>query len=430
MTEKHLTNTTFSTFSLAPDLISALTEAGFNYCTPIQAQALPLALAGRDVIGQAQTGTGKTLTFLVAVFNRLLTSPAPTAPNQPRAIVIAPTRELAIQIHKDAMQLNPAMQFRIEAVYGGVDYEKQRRKLSEGVDILIGTPGRIIDFFKQKVFNLRHIQAAVLDEADRMFDLGFIKDIRFMLRRLPPPEERLTLMFSATLSYRVTELAYEHMNNPQVVKVETSEVTADKIEQFAYYVSNEEKISLLLGIFRKFQPERAIIFINTKAEAEKVCRYLIGNDIHANVLSGDIPQKQRQRLVTQFQQGEVNVLVATDIAARGLHIENVTHVINYDLPQEAEDYVHRIGRTGRIGATGVAISLACEKYAFHLPDIEEYIGKKIRSESVTSDLLVEPKPPGTLSVAKTKPRHAGRKPTEGGAHQKRRRRHGKPKTGG
>ncbi len=395
MTEKHLTEHRFSQFDLAEPLQRAIADTGFEYCTPIQAQALPVALQGQNVIGQARTGTGKTATFLIAVIQHLLRQPPPEdhRPGQPRALILAPTRELAVQIFRDAEALVRHTDLRLGLAYGGTDYEKQRRQLERGVDILIGTPGRIIDYFKQRVFHLKSIQALVLDEADRMFDLGFIKDIRFLLRRMPPPPRRLNLLFSATLSYRVIELAYEHMDNPQVIKTVDEEVTTDKIRQSIYYVANEEKIPLLIGLYRKLQPERAIVFVNTKAEVERVCNYLKGNDIPAEALSGDVPQRKRQRLVLDFQKGEFPVLVATDVAARGLHIPDVSHVINYDLPQDPEDYVHRIGRTGRIGAEGCAISLACESYAFYLPDIEEYIGKKIPQEVASEDLLAEPKPP-------------------------------------
>ena len=390
----HLSDTLFSSLNLPESLQQGIKEAGYEYCTPIQAQTLPLLLSGQDVAGQAQTGTGKTIAFLVAVMNHLLTQPAPDKrrQNQPRTLIMAPTRELAVQIHKDAEALNAHTGLTLGLVYGGTDYDKQRRQLAEGVDILIGTPGRIIDYFKQNIFDLKACQAMVLDEADRMFDLGFIKDIRFLLRRMPKPEKRLNMLFSATLSHRVTELAYEHMNNPQPVKIETDSVTAEKVEQCVYYTANDEKIPLLLGLLNKLNPQRSIIFVNTKRAAEKVWGYLEGNDHKSGLLSGDIPQKKRLRLLEEFQQGKLANLVATDVAARGLHITDVSHIFNFDLPQNAEDYVHRIGRTARAGASGVAISFACEDFAFHLPEIEEYIEAKIESKAVTSDLLAEPKP--------------------------------------
>ena len=395
MSDQHLSEVSFSELGLEPQLLQGIQQAGFSKCTPIQARTLPLALKGHDVAGQAQTGTGKTAAFLLATFHHLLTQEIPEArkPNQPRALILAPTRELAVQIHTDAETLGAHLEYRLALAYGGTGYESQREALTAGVDILIGTPGRIIDYFKQKVFDLRALQVMVLDEADRMFDLGFIKDVRFLLRRMPPPDQRLNMLFSATLSYRVTELAYEHMNNPDVIEIEPDKVTADNVTQLAYYTANNEKIPLLLGLLKHGDPRRSIVFVNTKRAAERVWGYLEGNGLRAALLTGDVPQKKRLRLLREFQSGELPVLVATDVAARGLHIPEVSHVFNFDLPQDAEDYVHRIGRTARAGASGDAISFACEDYAYSLPEIEEYIGAKIPVESVNESLLVTPDAP-------------------------------------
>jgi ATP-dependent RNA helicase RhlB len=391
MADTHLTQTQFSSFDLPVPLMQGIEEAGFSYCTPIQAQTLPLALAGKDVAGQAQTGTGKTAAFLIALYNRLLRYPPVEGrkPNQVRALVLAPTRELAIQIHRDAQLLGKHTGLSLGLAYGGTDYDKQRDALTKGVDVLIGTPGRIIDYFKQRVFDLRAAQVVVLDEADRMFDLGFIKDVRFLLRRCPRPDERLGLLFSATLSYRVNELAYEHMNNPELIQVEPEKVTADRVRQLLYHTANEEKIPLLIGMLRHMDPRRSIVFVNTKHVAERVWGYLEGNGFKAAILSGDVPQRKRQSLLRRFQEGELPVLVATDVAARGLHIEEVSHVFNYDLPQDAEDYVHRIGRTARIGSEGDAISFACENFVFSLPEIESYIGHKIEVAAIEPGMLAE-----------------------------------------
>ncbi len=392
--DDHLSTLAFSALDLTDALQRGIADLGFHHCTPIQAQTLPLLLRGEDVAGQAQTGTGKTAAFLIAMFQRLLTHPAPAGREcRPRGIVIAPTRELAVQIHKDATALARHTALRLAVLYGGAGYESQREALREGVDVLIGTPGRMIDFFKQRLFSLKAVEAAVLDEADRMFDLGFIRDIRYLLRRMPPPDRRLTMLFSATLSFRVLELAYEHMNNPRLVRIETDKVTADKVRQSIYYTSNEEKIPLLLGLLRHLQPPRTLVFVNTRDAASRVCDYLRHNGFEAEVLSGDVPQKKRLSLLRRFQQGELAILVATDVAARGLHIPDITHVFNFDLPQDAEDYVHRIGRTARAGASGVAISFACEDYAFYLPDIEAYVQHKIPVEPVREELLVTPQQP-------------------------------------
>jgi ATP-dependent RNA helicase RhlB len=406
MSEKHLSSTRFQDFNLPAELLQGIEETGFSFCTPIQAETLPIALEGHDVAGQAQTGTGKTAAFLVATFNTLLKHHASEQrrANQVRALILAPTRELAIQIHKDAETLGRHTGLKLGLAYGGTGYEQQRNTLTEGVDILIGTPGRIIDYFKQHVFDLKALQVMVLDEADRMFDLGFIKDIRYLLRRMPHPNERLSMLFSATLSFRVTELAYEHMNNPVAVKVEADQVTADRVNQSVYYPSMDEKIPLLLGLIKKEQPQRAIVFVNTKRAGEKVWGFLEGNGIKCGILSGDVPQKKRQRLLIEFEKGDFSVLVATDVAARGLHIPDVSHVFNYDLPQDAEDYVHRIGRTARAGASGQAISFACEEYAFSLSEVEEYIEQKIPMESISSDLLIEPQPPVRMERA-PRPHH-------------------------
>lgn len=374
--------------------MDSLSETKFEYLTPIQALTLPIALKGHDVAGQGQTGTGKTAAFLVAVMQRLLTEPPRQLDRKPkgaapRALILAPTRELAIQIEKDAILLGSKTGLKFALAYGGVDYEKQRSKIEQGVDILIGTPGRIIDYFKQGVYHLQGIQSIVLDEADRMFDLGFIKDIRYVLRRLPKPDQRLGLLFSATLSYKVLELAYEHMNQPEKVAVESDHVTADRVRQVIYFPANNEKLPLLIGLIRAKDPGRTMVFSNTKMNVDRITRTLDANGLNAAALSGDVPQKKRQSLLKRFHAGEIDILVATDVAARGLHIPDVSHVINYDLPDNAEDYVHRIGRTARLGADGDAISFACEDYAFALPEIEAYVGRKIPSESVDPALLAD-----------------------------------------
>ncbi len=389
-----LTDVFFDSFDLHPDLLAGLHAAGFTRCTPIQALTLPLALAGKDVAGQAQTGTGKTIAFLLAVVDRLLKQPAMTerGPADPRALIIAPTRELAIQIDKDFRAIGQGTGLKSALIYGGVDYDKQRDTLRGGVDIVIATPGRLLDYFKQHVFSFRAVEMMVIDEADRMFDLGFIADVRFILRRLPERTRRQCLLFSATLSHRVLELAYEHMNEAQKLTVETEFVTADRVRQLIYFPASEEKIPLLIGLLSRTDAKRSMIFVNMKVAAEKVSRRLERQGFAVGMLSGDVPQKKRQSLLGKFQRGEIEVLIATDVAARGLHIPDVSHVYNYDLPQDAEDYVHRIGRTARLGAEGDAISFACDMYAQSLPDIEEYIGQKIPVGTIDQALLALPPP--------------------------------------
>ncbi len=387
MKKTHLTETRFSNLELSDSIIKGLKDAGFINCSPIQDKSLPLLLRGKDVAGQAQTGTGKTATFLLATFQHLINDESEKIKN-PRALILAPTRELAIQIHKDALLLSPYLNLKFALIYGGTDYQKQLDKIKSHVDVIIGTPGRIIDFYKQGAFTLDNIQVTVMDEADRMFDLGFIKDIRFLLRRMPPPEKRLNLLFSATLSYKVTELAYEHMNNPVLVKIESEEVTSKAINQVAYCPANEQKIPLLLGLLKQHQPQRGIVFVNTKRAAEQLDDYLQANGYKTALLSGDVPQDKRQRLLNDFQENRVTLMIATDVAARGLHIPDVSHVFNYDLPQDVEDYVHRIGRTARFGASGEAISFICEEYAYSMPDIESYIGEKVPVKPITDEIMV------------------------------------------
>lgn len=396
MSDTTLTDIRFDNFSLHETLQRGLDDAGFTRCTPIQAMTLPITLAGRDVAGQAQTGTGKTAAFLVALYNRLLTrdSLPERRVEDPRAVILAPTRELAIQIEKDAAQIGKHIPLRRALIYGGVDYDKQRQQLEAGVDIIIATPGRLIDFVKQRTVSFRGVEMMIMDEADRMFDLGFIADIRFLLRRMPEAGERQNLLFSATLSHRVLELAYEHMNDPEKLVVEAETVTAARVRQQVYFPATEEKLPLLLGILKQHETARGMVFVNTKYACERVALTLERAGYKVGVLSGDVPQKKRETLLGRFTRGELSLLVATDVAARGLHIPDVSHVFNFDLPYDAEDYVHRIGRTARLGAEGDAISFACDEYAMHLPDIEAYIEQKIPVAKIDpAQLLPIPRAP-------------------------------------
>ena len=406
-------DTRFEDMELDPTILKGVREAGFERCTPIQAQALPLALAGRDVAGQARTGTGKTAAFLIAAMDRVLrraSSAAPahgaeSAPSagaeasrngpscRPRIYIVAPTRELAIQIHKDAESIGRHTGLTMGVVYGGTGYDRQRRMIEEGLDVLIGTPGRLIDYHRQRLYDLRSVEVFVLDEADRMFDLGFIRDIRYLFRRLRPPAERLSFLFSATLSQRVLELAYEHMNEATLIDTRPPDrVVVDEVTQRLFHVGQDEKIPLLLGLLRQPEVERAIVFVNTRHMADRLGSALEGNGYSAAVLSGDVPQRRRLALLEQFHNGGVSTLVATDVAARGLHIPGVTHVFNFDLPQDSEDYVHRVGRTARVGEKGEAISLACERFVYSLVDIEELLGSPIPTERVDESMLVELRP--------------------------------------
>jgi len=412
----------FASLDLPEQVLQGIEAAGFTHCTPIQAKVFPLALAGRDVAAKAQTGTGKTAAFLITILTRLLQNqPEKRTGSSPRAFIVAPTRELAVQIYEEAKLLGQETGLSMLAVYGGIDYQEQRERLRLGVDILVGTPGRLIDYYKQRVFNLKGVEIVVVDEADRMFDMGFIKDLRYMMHRLPHYTKRQSMLFSATLSYRVMELGYEHMNLPVKLSVSDEKITADKVEQVLYHTGMEEKPPLLLGLLKREGGERVLLFVNTKVVADRVTRFLNANGYKTRAITGDIPQIKRQKILKSFKEGTLPILVATDVASRGLHIEGVTHVINYDLPQDAEDYVHRIGRTARAGASGKAISLACERYVFSLEEIEALIGEKIPTRMPDEELLVkEFQPPPPRKHRRPSPAKRGSKSahSRGRPHQK------------
>ncbi|WP_426359161.1 ATP-dependent RNA helicase RhlB [Pseudocolwellia sp. HL-MZ19] len=406
MKKTHLSEIKFSELDLAPQVIEGLNQMGFEYCTSIQAKSLPILVKGTDIAGQAQTGEGKTIAFLAATFHTLLTNPKPEH-NQPRALIMAPTRELAIQIHRDAIEMAKASGLRVSVVYGGEGYESQRQELENGVDILIGTCGRLLDYLKQGIYNLGNIEVIVLDEADRMFDLGFIKDIRYMFNKMPPATQRLSMLFSATLSFRVKELAFEHMDDPESVEIEPDQKTNIRISEELFYPSNEDKMSLLQTLIEEEWPDKAIIFANTKHVCEKVHAHLEADGIRVGLLTGDVPQNKRLKILERFTNGQLDVLVATDVAARGLHIASVTHVFNYDLPDDCEDYVHRIGRTGRAGASGQAISFACEDSVFNLPAIETYIEHALPVSKYDPDSLITDLPKPKPVVRRHKPQGNG-----------------------
>ncbi|MBI4587541.1 MAG: DEAD/DEAH box helicase [Candidatus Rokubacteria bacterium] len=387
----------FTALGLSDAVLAGIRAAGFVECTPIQEAALPVALKGKDVAGQSQTGTGKTAAFLIAGFTRLLRpgesaraglGPRAEGVGLPRMLIIAPTRELVVQIQADAKLLGQQTGLRILSVYGGIDYAEQREALRAGCDLLIGTPGRLIDYLKQHVWSARRVEVLVIDEADRMFDMGFIADLRFILRRLPPPERRQSFLFSATLSFRVLELTWEFMNNPTQITITPQQKTVEQVVQLLYHVGREEKFSLLLGLLRREGGSRILIFTNTREEARRLEDRLGRNGWEARALTGDVDQRRRLRILNDFKAGRLPVLVATDVASRGLHIEGVSHVINWDLPQDPEDYVHRIGRTARMGATGKAISLVDEATALLLEPIEKFVNQKISVEWAQDDLFL------------------------------------------
>jgi ATP-dependent RNA helicase RhlB len=373
---KFLTQTRFDELNLPSEVLAGLHDAGLTYCTPIQAHVLPVSLTGRDVAGQAQTGTGKTAVFLVTIFTKLLALPKRKT-NLPSALIVAPTRELAIQIYEDAKFFCHHTGLSIAQVIGGIDYQKQAETLRQGADIVICTPGRIIDYLKQGIFKTTGIKVVVIDEADRLFDLGFTKDMRYILRNLPHYEKRQSMLFSATLSYRVMELTYDYMNLPEFISVTPEEVTVEGIEQSLFHVGKKEKLPLLLGLLKREDLNQVLIFVNTKAGVEWLTRKLKGNGWPAEGITGDLPQRKRLSLMKRYKGGNIKILVATDVASRGIHVEDISHVINYDLPQDVDNYLHRIGRTARAGKTGRALTLVCEDYVFRLKPLEEMLGYNI-----------------------------------------------------
>ncbi|HVO50228.1 MAG TPA: DEAD/DEAH box helicase [Thermoanaerobaculia bacterium] len=390
----HLSDVYFADLKLPHAVSAGIAACGFVRATPVQAATLPLLLAGKDVAAQAQTGTGKTAAFLIAIFARLARTKRAHPSPYPRALAVAPTRELAIQIQEDAKALGHFLKPRIVTVFGGIDYVRQRDQLRAGCDLLVGTPGRLLDYEQQGATSFGEVESLVIDEADRLFDLGFIRDLRRILRRCPPPSRRHSMMFSATLSLRVMELAYEHLNDAVKVEIRPEHVTADRVTQVLYHVSQREKMPLLLGLLRREsaaaprgEPLRTLLFVNTKRFAERLVGTLERHGWKIGALTGDIPQARRMKILADFKNGTLPLLVATDVASRGLHIEGVTHVINVDLPQDPEDYVHRIGRTARAGRTGKAISLADEDYVFSLDAIQRLIGMKIPVEFADDKLF-------------------------------------------
>jgi ATP-dependent RNA helicase RhlB len=370
------TGVDFASLQLLPEVLRGLDEAGFHRCTEIQERTFPTSLHGRDVAAQAQTGSGKTAAFLITVFQRLIAA-SKRKGRAPRALILAPTRELALQIYRDAELLGKYTSLRFGVVYGGVSYRTQLDDLSAGVDAVVATPGRLIDYIKQKAIDLQNISILIIDEADRMLDMGFIADLRYILKRLPPFSQRQSMLFSATLSSRVLELTYEYMNVPEEITANSETRLVSTVEQRLYHVSREDKMSLLLGLLKHEPWERMLIFANTRSVVTRLAERLSMNGYAAKAITGDLTQQQRTRIMNQFKQGKIPILVATDVASRGIHVEDISHVLNYDVPQHHEEYVHRIGRTARAGKTGKAITFADEQYVYYVEAIEQLIGEKI-----------------------------------------------------
>jgi ATP-dependent RNA helicase RhlB len=364
----------FNEQNLSENLKKAIDDLGYVECTPVQEETYKLVMEERDVLAQSQTGTGKTAAFLIPTLQLFIENEKYKGG---KALIVVPTRELAVQVEKEAKRLNAYLNFNILAVYGGVGYQQQETQLKEGVDIIIATPGRLIDFKKSGKIDMKEINICIIDEADRLFDMGFLPDLTIIMKSMRPPAERLTMLFSATLGTRVGNLAWEFMNNPGEVIIEPENITIDLVKQELYHVGRNEKMSLLLGLIKKYNPQTSLIFTNTKGMAYEVSQRLNENGYKSSYIIGDLPQNKRSAIMDSMKRGEIPFLVATDVAARGLHINDLEMVFNYDLPDEAESYVHRIGRTGRAGKEGHAISLACESFVLGLPAIESYIEMKI-----------------------------------------------------
>jgi ATP-dependent RNA helicase RhlB len=395
---------TFDEYDLLPEVRQGLDDAGFTHCTLVQAEVLPLSLPGRDVVGQAQTGTGKTAAYLVTIFNRLMCSPRP-AKRAPRALIIGPTRELVVQIAADARSLGEHTGLDVGLAFGGVDLDEQRATLAKGPDIVVATPGRLLDFLRRGVTNLASVRVLVVDEADRLFDMGFIDDLHDIIRRMPPPTRRQTMFFTATLTERVARLGWREMRNPAEVIVNPEELTPDHLEQVLYHVGSHEKFSLLLGLLEREGCGRTMLFVNTRDEATRLTERLTRHGYEARQLTGSVMQRRRLKVLEEFRDGTLPILVATDVASRGLHIEGVSHVINYDLPFDPEDYVHRVGRTARAGASGKAISLACENFVYSLPAIQQLLGAEIPVGWADEALFhkVKPRPRGEGEERRSRP---------------------------
>ncbi|NQU41252.1 MAG: DEAD/DEAH box helicase [Lentisphaerae bacterium] len=383
----------FHDVDLPAPLMRAIQELGFEYCTPIQAEVLTKATHSQNISGRAQTGTGKTAAFLITLMADFLHKPieGERRNGTPRALVIAPTRELVLQIAKDASALGKYSGIRCEAVYGGMDYDKQRRQLDAGpVDIIAATPGRLLDYASKGVVNLRSVEVLVIDEADRMLDMGFIPDVRRIIGQTPRKEQRRTLLFSATLTDDVRRLATQWMTDPVEIEIEPEQVTTDTVEQIVYSVTTRDKFPLLMNLLKDPAFKRVLIFGNRRDRTKRLSERLRRERISCDLLSGAVEQRRRLSILEDFRSGRTRVVVATDVAGRGIHIDDITHVINYEFPYEPEDYVHRIGRTGRVGTEGVAISFACEDESFIIPDIEAYIGRTLPCR-VPDEALLPPR---------------------------------------
>jgi len=380
----------FHDFNLPIILMHAISDLGFQYCSPIQARTLPYTLRGHDIVGKAQTGTGKTAAFLTTIITELLNNPVEDDyfAGEARSLIIAPTRELVMQIAGDARDLCKYTNLKVHSLVGGIDYDKQKRYLHDSLcDILVATPGRLLDFASSNDVYLDRTEILVLDEADRMLDMGFIPQVRRIVRLTPHPDHRHTMFFSATFTPEVIELARQWTVDPTTVEIEPDNIATESVTQKVYITSTEEKFELLKNIIQQNEVESVIVFANRRDQCRGLQEKLKDKGFHVGLLSGEVPQGKRIKTLEDFKSGKLTILVATDVAGRGIHIDGISHVVNYTLPEEPEDYVHRIGRTGRAGENGTSISFACEDDAFLLEPIEKLLGSKLLAELPAKDLL-------------------------------------------
>lgn len=408
--------TRFHDLDLPIEIMHGIFDLGFEYCTPIQAAILPQALTGADASGRAQTGTGKSAAFLINILTRLKRNPTQEKrrPGTPRALIIVPTRELALQVKKDASLLGKYTRSRVVAVFGGMDYQKQKQMLAEKVvDIVVATPGRLLDFKRQGDLHLSKVEIMVIDEADRMLDMGFIPDVRQIINSTPPRAKRQTMLFGATLTPEVSRLSSQWTREPVQVNIEPEQVVVDTVDQIVYLTTSRERFALLYNTITQKNLKRVMVFCNRRDQTRRLTERLRAHGINCAMLSGEIAQKKRIKTLEDFRSGLIRVMVATDVAGRGIHIEGISHVVNYNLPPDPEDYVHRIGRTGRAGATGTSISFATEDEAFQLPRIEEYLGHKLSCTYPEDKLLAPPPKPlkeTPQQPASRTPKPRGRRP--------------------
>ncbi len=396
----------FHDLHIPSKIMHGISDLKFQYCTPIQAEILPKSLEGRDVTGRAQTGTGKSAAFLITIYSLFLRNPlrGKRHPGIPRALILAPTRELAIQIKKDSQAIGKYTRSNIIAVFGGMDYERQKKALRGKIfDIIVATPGRLLDFERQKIIDLSKVEILIIDEADRMLDMGFIPDIRKIVHKTPTKDHRQTMFFSATLTEDVMRLAKNWTKTPYTVEIEPEKVASEAIQQRIYIVTSDEKFTLLYNLITQKALSCVLVFSNTREETRNLANRLESYNISSALLSGEVAQKKRLKTLENFKNGEVKVLVATDVAARGIHVDGISHVVNYNLPQDPEDYVHRIGRTGRAGASGISVSFASEDDAFYIPAIEKLLGHEMTCKYPDESLLTPlPPPPAPIPKAAAK----------------------------